>query len=532
MRLVDRLWKDDIMGIGRGGPQLEKLAEPELLYLLEGMGDTSPIAAEVFVDRVYWDRIWTVQEAVLSRACRLIAGNETCFVHALIDIIDWAFRAPLNEFLARDVRADFPDDVAQTMRSIQGMVRNIQLDVERCLPLAVLMHIRRATFRIGARRRYPDIEQAIDCVGLASGRRATDPRDKLFGLAALVDIGVEIDYNMSTKDLYIAFAKRMVTQLENALELLMWAGLSSQSSTLGLPSWVPDWGISPRTAPVYGGKLEKTDLEGLQPMVLGATLQVRGVCLGIIESTSQPGLAPGARTSMGDSVSPSVMERCHRVMETAEYLMGCDLAEILDEILPQPLTAHRYNDDTPLLIAVLDLLMPSTLRSSECPASHDVASLIHCFFVSEGISLLPPESGDADVVDAAGRWPERHVLSKVCDKDHTEALDRNDILLAAAYDFRGPAFNNSLLGDGYEARADLSMYVYFRTIDNRLGYGARGVQGGDSIYVLGSCANLVILRPVGNHFVLLSPCHVVGFGGASSVNWENFQSGIEDVEIK
>lgn len=235
---------------------------------------------------------------------------------------------------------------------------------------------------------------------------------------------------------------------------------------------------------------------------------------------------------MGARATPSVKERCRRTSEAAEYLMGCSMTKILDEVLSKPLTTHRYQDSMPLLVAVLGLLMPTALRASKCSLSHDVASLIHCFIISGGISLLPAESNDADVVGTAVRCPGCHVLSRVCDEDRTEALDRNDILREAAYHFQGPAFYNSLLGDGYEGRAGLSRYVYFRTIDGLLGYAARGIQGGDSIYMLGSCADLVILRLVGNHFLWLSPCHVVGFGDASGVNWENLQGRIEDIEIK
>ncbi|KAK7417423.1 hypothetical protein QQX98_004542 [Neonectria punicea] len=304
IRLVNQLWSDDeIMGVGRE-PKLEKMAGLELIPILEELKDeTSPIGVEVFNRRPYWDRIWTLQEAVLAKSCRLIVGTETCFLQALMNIMQWSSTAPLDQFVARDMRAEFPDDIATTMQRIQGMIRNIQNDAETSRPITKLWQTRNTALRIGVRRKFSDAVRTLDCLGNASSRKATDPRDKLFGLAALVNIGVDINYNMSTKDLYVVFSKWVIETLGlgdslTVHRLLMSAGLASQSSALGLPSWVPDWGIRPVAIPSYSRELRIPDVPSLRPVVLGDALQAKGVLPGTVESTSSPCLIPGLRENM------------------------------------------------------------------------------------------------------------------------------------------------------------------------------------------------------------------------------------------
>lgn len=527
MHLVNWLWNDhELLGVGKNQPQLEKLGDPRLLQLVEEAGGDL-IGAEVFVARTYWTRIWTIQEALLPEKCRLIAGKESCFLNSLVEIMEWAFTEPLLEFTA----SDLPEDFSIVMRRAQDMIRKIQFRSEDGVPLPQLRTIKNVAFRVGVRQKFPDIERTMDCVRYAQSRDATDPRDKLFGFSALVNIGVEIAYDMSTRDLYIAFATRLILHLEDVRALLICAGFSGQSSALELPSWVPDWRIPYPGVVVYGGDLDIRELKLLRPVVLGEALRVGGVCLGVIESTSQPGLIPGAASSGEGDGRESVEERCRRVSRIAEYLMGCDVTRIVDEILPETPSKNRYMDEMPLVVAVLGLLAPKSMRSTryrDTPTG-DVVSLIHAFFVSGGISLLPTEG---DVAGIPGRYLGPHVLSTVCDNGRTEALDRNDILREAAHHFQGPAFFNSLLGDGYEAGLGLSEYVYFRTTNGYLGYTARSIQAGDTVYMMGSCVGLVVLRPVDAHFVYLSTCHIEGFGSDDVVRWADFEGKIEDIEIK
>lgn len=73
----------------------------------------------------------------------------------------------------------------------------------------------------------------------------TDPRDKVYGLLALMDpvLAREIkpDYSASIERVYTDFAKTSINVTES-LEICRHVGVPGQ---LALPSWVPDW-MSPR----------------------------------------------------------------------------------------------------------------------------------------------------------------------------------------------------------------------------------------------------------------------------------------------
>jgi hypothetical protein len=72
--------------------------------------------------------------------------------------------------------------------------------------------------------------------------QATDPRDKLFGLLGVSEIGLLPDYEVSTKAVYVDFAKRCIR--EGRFDFLSSAGIypASYSTDFNedLPSWVPD----------------------------------------------------------------------------------------------------------------------------------------------------------------------------------------------------------------------------------------------------------------------------------------------------
>ena len=70
---------------------------------------------------------------------------------------------------------------------------------------------------------------------------ATDPRDKIYGLLAMMDESltrnIMPDYLAPVRSVYIDFAKDTIEDTKS-LELLRH---TSSYGTLDLPSWVPDW---------------------------------------------------------------------------------------------------------------------------------------------------------------------------------------------------------------------------------------------------------------------------------------------------
>src|SRR3569833_181766 len=114
-------------------------------------------------------------------------------------------------------------------------------------------------------------------------RQATDPRDLIYGILALVggETGLEADYTLSVAEVFTQAAMRIISQ-QQSLAVLVY-NLLGRNTQNSLPSWVPDWTSHARhfsneypinlyrvflgheTQPCYA------ELEG------GRTLHVRGV---------------------------------------------------------------------------------------------------------------------------------------------------------------------------------------------------------------------------------------------------------------
>jgi len=75
---------------------------------------------------------------------------------------------------------------------------------------------------------------------MARGLQATDPRDKLYSLSNLVNLGLEADYSMSCQKLYRNFAAAQIMR-NNITVVLSYAGIAQRPVGALLPSWAPDW---------------------------------------------------------------------------------------------------------------------------------------------------------------------------------------------------------------------------------------------------------------------------------------------------
>jgi hypothetical protein len=76
----------------------------------------------------------------------------------------------------------------------------------------------------------------------ARSLQATDPKDHIYGLLALMDIPIQQDYSLSVRDVYCDFASTCILQSER-LDVLMFAGLSmtyKEQSNTQISTWVPN----------------------------------------------------------------------------------------------------------------------------------------------------------------------------------------------------------------------------------------------------------------------------------------------------
>ncbi|KAI1465519.1 HET-domain-containing protein [Daldinia caldariorum] len=171
------------------------------------------------IERLWFTRVWVVQELALATEAIVFCGNSH---------ISW------TDLLAAITAQDHLN------LWLSDHERNAYVFILERAREEWYAGIRRSLLSVLFRYRILD---------------ATDPRDKIFGLNALIRSelsgtrALQPNYNVSTAELYTAVAKEI---LENSsdLNLLSVPRRLSGVGPCNLPSWVPDWTNTRLTAPL------------------------------------------------------------------------------------------------------------------------------------------------------------------------------------------------------------------------------------------------------------------------------------------
>lgn len=148
------------------------------------------------VERDWFQRIWVLQEVFLSRRCSVFCGPSQVKY-------DTFMRGALYGGIFS--RSPHPDMLLGFMW-------------RRPITLGILNRV-------------------------ASGKKCTDPRDRIYGVLAILEENEEhplhVDYSLSVPEVYTAATKHFV-QTQESLSMLDSCGLTSKPMD-NLPSWVPDF---------------------------------------------------------------------------------------------------------------------------------------------------------------------------------------------------------------------------------------------------------------------------------------------------
>ncbi|KAI1411478.1 heterokaryon incompatibility protein-domain-containing protein [Hypoxylon sp. FL1857] len=173
-----------------------------------------------FLSRPWYTRKWILQESVVNRNSVMMCGRK---------YIDWC------DFLQMDAIFGQP--------KLGGL-----------LCLNDILPVSRPAMDDMAIMRYELLEKdgpkrmtLLSALGLTRHFNATDPKDCVFAVASLVsDIELDIDYNKSERQVFIEAAAKILEGDSNG-DLCMLSAVGVKGK-LDLPSWVPDWSISPGRA--------------------------------------------------------------------------------------------------------------------------------------------------------------------------------------------------------------------------------------------------------------------------------------------
>ena len=214
----------------------------ELYYSISGSHELDRLLpvqgmANIFA-REWWSRTWVLQEISLAQKANFICGTKRLSRRQCTAALR-VFKA-LWEVLSENL---ILNGAVPTL--YQNSIMMADFDRRSNVTLCMWNTVRESPFPLLALLRST-------CLGnfeTPFGRRnyhlkATDPRDKIYGLLGLADdrdrlkeFGIQPDYTQSCRDLYISVAVALLQQGHiSALSLIQFP-----KAQAGLPSWVPDW---------------------------------------------------------------------------------------------------------------------------------------------------------------------------------------------------------------------------------------------------------------------------------------------------
>ncbi|KAI0169822.1 HET-domain-containing protein [Hypoxylon sp. FL1284] len=291
------------------------------------------------VSRLWFTRVWVVQEVALATEATVFCGHSS---------IDW------SELMAAITAQDYLE---------------LHLaDHERNAYIFILERARRE-WSTGVRRSLLSVLFRYRILD------ATDPRDKIFGLNALIRSeleGVEAlqpNYNVGITELYTTSAKEIIRRSQD-LNLLSVPRRISGAGPGNLSSWVPDWTNTRLTAPL--GLANYSDISELAFAAAGSSspvidfgddssgsLAIHGHCVDrIVAVGALLRLDKLPRSSYHGVRLPKCSlvlddwSRVARLWRPEPYIPG----ESMREAFAQTLSCGSSHESTPTLLQQLDIL--------------------------------------------------------------------------------------------------------------------------------------------------------------------------------
>ena len=219
------------------------------------------VPIQKFLERSWFSRVWTIQEARVAKTAKIIIGNSS---------LDWGLMGIAILHL--------------TMKTHSLKIPvpwNMTTAIEMCL--CSRSHSQSSFMQDGLQRLL--LETKIF--------ESSDPRDKIYALLGLAtnDLGIRPDYNASVEEVFTDTTRRLIFK-ENTVRfpvsILSEAQRGDDGQIDTFPSWVPLWHLTSSSTlsiaskATAGGERKQKDLS-LDPKVL----VLEGFVVGTIKSSTE-----------------------------------------------------------------------------------------------------------------------------------------------------------------------------------------------------------------------------------------------------
>ncbi|KAM7184773.1 Heterokaryon incompatibility protein (HET) domain containing protein [Naviculisporaceae sp. PSN 640] len=218
-------YRSEIEAIGRPSCWASDQLEAFGLNLHKGTTQKEWTTLQLFFDRPWFKRVWTVQEVAVARKAVLFCGDEEIPWDEMVSGLEIG----ISSRLLTSKRALNPDSLDFFDPAHAAQLRHTQV------------------LQDSPKYSGYNLDSLLSYLLWFRPREATNPLDKVFALLGLIDkhdiIAASIvpDYKLTAESLYTSVTIKLL-QGTRTLDVLS-APRGSQSS-LSLPSWVPNWSDS------------------------------------------------------------------------------------------------------------------------------------------------------------------------------------------------------------------------------------------------------------------------------------------------
>lgn len=444
----------------------------------------------------YFLRVWAVQEMALAREDRgvFLCGN-TMVSYAPITGVAYYF------FLLRKYRPQRPSWVEPAvwvyiMNSASFRFRRL-IVVGHLQLVGHLQHSSQDSSQ-GLSWTQPT---AATVWNLAGQYKSTDPRDQVFGLAALAGNRILPDYSKAVKEVYVEWFLQRTEHLR-VLNPIARAGIGSRADNPSqLPSWLEDlgdWskdghGLLSTTRGRRGEALASFTLP--EPTVKEAVLHVHGARLDTILDDAQSRAAPSLVNFL-----------LGKLPEYRDQVVQCPSGKLP---MVQVLLRTMFLDTQPSPVRPLDFSLYET---------HELLKATIVFLLAPHIVELISSDEDFYTVNV---FPELSIGPPEAMPEGSRHTD--------------PGFmttTNSLLVLHFHQLKFGTKTIFFRTEEGYFGIGPSALQPGDVICALDRVEQTVMLRNVEGKTMLVGPCFVLAYSGDEMKEWlKNRQLETEEFKI-
>jgi hypothetical protein len=156
--------------------------------------------------RPWFERIWVIQEIFVAQEAKVVCGRL---------ILDWREFSKASEvMIVQSYQLPWSDDLKFILQSVEWW-RALTINVIHRMPSRTMLAL----------------------LHRLQNYKCTNPRDRIFALLGVCDDahGVKVDYGSSVQDFYINWAWVQIDKTRR-LDVFCYC---NDSSSLGLPSWVP-----------------------------------------------------------------------------------------------------------------------------------------------------------------------------------------------------------------------------------------------------------------------------------------------------